>query len=72
MAKTKTVISHFWIFGQSLIKINCYNSIASADINMKVEPITKFDKGNKTTAIKLDDDVMSANCGVIVIFEIYG
>ena len=35
---------------------------------MKVEPVTKFDKRNKTTAIKFEDDVMSANCDVIVIF----
>ena len=34
--------------------------------------ITKFDKKNKTTSKKFDDDVMSPNCDVIVIFPIYG
>ena len=39
---------------------------------MKVGPVTKPDKRNKTTSKKFPDDVMSANCGVIVIFPIYG
>ena len=34
---------------------------------MKLGPVTKLDKGNK----KIDDDVMSTNCDVIVIFPIY-
>ena len=34
---------------------------------MKLGPETKLDKKNKTTSKKLDDDVMSENCDVIVI-----
>ena len=39
---------------------------------MKLAPITKIDKRNKTTSKKLDDNVISENCDVIVIFSIYG
>ena len=39
---------------------------------MKPGPVTKLDKKNKTTSKKLDDDAMSANFDVIVIFLIYG
>ena len=39
---------------------------------MKIEPVTKLDKKHKTTSDKFDDDVMSRNCDVIVIFPIYG
>ena len=39
---------------------------------MKLEPVTKLDKRNKTTSKKFGDDVMLANCDVIVIFLIYG
>ena len=35
---------------------------------MKLGPVIKLYKRNKTTS-KSDDDVMSANCGVIVFFE---
>ena len=38
---------------------------------MNVGPVTKLHKRNKTTSKKFDDDVMSANCDVIVIFPIY-
>ena len=38
---------------------------------MKLGPVTKLDKGNKTTS-KNDYDVMLENCDVIVIFPIYG
>ena len=34
--------------------------------------MTKIDKRNKTTSKKFDDDVMSINCYVLVIFVIYG
>ena len=37
---------------------------------MKLGPVTKLDKRNKTTSKRFDDDVMSANCDVIVIFPI--
>ena len=39
---------------------------------MQLGPETKLDKRNKTISKKFDDDVMSANCDVIVIFLIYG
>ena len=65
-------ISNFEISGQSLIKENCHNSRTSDDIDMKLGPVTKLDKRNKTTSKKFDDDVMSENCDVIVIFRIFG
>ena len=39
---------------------------------MKLGPVTKLDKRNKAKSKKIDDDVMSVNCDVIVIFPIYG
>ena len=39
---------------------------------MKLGPVTKIDKRNKTTSKNFDDDVMSRNCDVIVIFRIFG
>ena len=39
---------------------------------MKAGPVTKLDKRNTATSKKIEDDVMSANCDVIVIFPIYG
>ena len=39
---------------------------------MKLGQVTKLDKKNKTTAEKVDDDIMSKNCDAIVIFPIYG
>ena len=39
---------------------------------MKLGPVTKLDKRNKTTSKKFDVDVMSENCDVIVIFLIFG
>ena len=39
---------------------------------MELRPVTKLDKRNKTTSKKFDDDVMSINCDVMVIFPIYG
>ena len=38
---------------------------------MNLRPVTKLDKENKATSKKFDDDVLSSNCGVIVIFPIY-
>ena len=45
--------SYFRIPGQSLIKENCHNSRTSDDIDMKVGPVTKLYKKNKTTSKKL-------------------
>ena len=39
---------------------------------MKLGPVTKLDKRNKTTLKKFDDDVISETFDVIVIFLIYG
>ena len=39
---------------------------------MKLIPVTKLHKGNKTASKKIDDEVMPRNCDVIVIFQIYG
>ena len=33
--------------------------------------VTKLDKRDKTTSKEIDDDVMSENCDVIVIFRIF-
>ena len=46
-------ISDFQISGQSLIKENCHNSRTSDDINVKLRPLTKLDKRNKTASKNL-------------------
>ena len=61
----------FHISGQSLIKRNCRKSKTSDDIDMKLGPVTKRDKRNKTTSKKFDNDLMMENCDVIDIFPIY-
>ena len=38
---------------------------------MKLGPVTKLGKKNKTTSKKLNDKVMLENCDVIVIFLIF-
>ena len=39
---------------------------------MKLGPVTKLDKRNKTTPKKIDDDfIVDDNCDVIVMFTIY-
>ena len=65
-------ISDFRISGQSLKRENCHNSRTSDDNDMKLRPVTKIDKENKTLLKIIDDDVMSENYDVIVIFQIYG
>ena len=59
-------ISDFWISGQFLI-----SSKTSDDIDMKLGSVTKIDKRKTKTTKKFHDDVMSANCDVIIIFAIY-
>ena len=39
---------------------------------MKLGPVTKLDKRNKTTSKKFDNDLMSEHCDVTVIYSIYG
>ena len=36
---------------------------------MKLRPVTKLDKRNRSTLKKFDDDVMSANCDNIAFFR---
>ena len=54
------------------MKENCHNSRSNDDIDMKLGPVTKLDKRNKTTSKKIGNDVMSANYGVMVTFLIHG
>ena len=65
-------VFNFPISGQSLIKENCHNSRTSDDIDIKLGPVAKLDKRNKATSRKLEDDLMSSNSDVIVIFPICG
>ena len=53
------------------MKENGHNSRTSNDIDMKLVPVTKLDKRNKNNVKKIDVDVMSENCDVIVIFWIF-
>ena len=39
---------------------------------MNLGPVTKFDKRNKTTSKKFDDDVMPENCDVKIVTAISG
>ena len=39
---------------------------------MKLGSVTKLDKRNKPMSKQFDDEVISANCDVIVIFLIFG
>ena len=39
---------------------------------MKLGPVTKLDKRNKTTSKNFDNDVISENCDVIGTFWIFG
>ena len=63
--KSDESIFDFRISVQSLINILSY-------INMKLRPVTKFRKRNRTMLKKIDDNVMSRNCDAIVIFSIFG
>ena len=53
------------------MKENYLNSRTSDDIDMKLGLVTKIDKRNKTQSKKFDDDVMSENYDVIVVFPIF-
>ena len=64
--------SNFRVSCQSLIKESYHNFRASDDIDMKLGPVTKLDKRNKTKSKIFDNDVMSEICDVIVSFSIYG
>ena len=62
----------FLDYWSTLIKENCHNSRTSNDIDMKLGPVTKFDKRNMATSKNFGDDVMSGKCDIIVTFLIYG
>ena len=64
--------SDFRISGQSLIKENCHNSTTTDDIDMKLGPVTKLHKRYKKCHKNLTMASCQQNCGVIVIFLIYG
>ena len=64
-------ILDFPIFGQSLIK-RIVITPEPVMIDIKLGPVTKLDKRNKTTLKKFYDDVILTNCDAIVIFSIYG
>ena len=65
-------ISDFQISGQSLMNENCHKSRTSHDIDIKLRPVTKLSKKNAATSKIFEEDIMSINCDVIVIFLIYG
>ena len=72
LSKTQTKlirISDLQISGQSLIKGNCHNSRTCNDIDMKLGPVTKLDKRNKTALKKIDDDVMQKIVTSLSFFE---
>ena len=48
------------------------DSTTSNDIDLKFEPVTKYDKRNIATSKKFGDDGMSTSFDVIVIFQIFG
>ena len=62
-------ISDFWI---SLIKENCHSSRPKDDIDIKLRPVTKLDKKNKTKSKEIDNDVILVDCDDIIIFSVYG
>ena len=63
-------ICDFRISGKSFINKNCHNSRTSLNIDMKLGLVTKLDKKNTATLKKINNDVMSVNCDVIVFFPI--
>ena len=50
--------SNFWNSDQSLKKENYHNSRTNDNIDMKLGPVARLDKRNKTKSKKIDDDVM--------------
>ena len=58
-------------FRSTFCKENYHNSTTNNDVDMKLGPVPKLDKTNKITSKSFDDDVISTNCDVIVVFPIY-
>ena len=52
---------------KSLVNKNCHNPKTCHDIDMKLRPVTKLDKGKN-----FEDDIVSANYHIIVFFPIDG
>ena len=70
--KRKRWYFQFLNFCSIHINKNCHNFRTSHDIVMKLGSVTTIDKRNTATLNKFDNDVISTNCDVIVIFPIYG
>ena len=60
----------FLIFGFLVnpLQKSCHNSRTSNDLDMKLGPVTKLDKGNTATSEKLDDEILLASDDIIVTF----
>ena len=62
--------------GNYIFEVNNRNTRARCEkcskLTLKTPEFTKHHKRNKATSKKFDDDVMSANCDIIVIFPIDG
>ena len=54
------------------MKENYHNCRTSNNTDMKLGQVTKFNKSNTVTSRKTDDNVMSGNCDVTVIFPFHG
>ena len=65
-------ISDFRISSQSFINKNFPNSRTSYDTDINHGTVTKLDKRDTAIQKKIDDDIMSTNCDVLVIFLMYG
>ena len=65
-------ISDFRIPDQSCKNENYHDYITTHDNDMKVGPVTAIEKKKRGNDKKVDDDVMLANCDVIVFCPIYG
>ena len=60
----------FQIFGKTQTGIFPISGfLVSYDIDMKLEPVTKLDKKNTSTLKKIDYDIMSGNCDIIIFFS---
>ena len=71
LCKTQTgVFPNYGFLVKSLIKENCHNSKANGDIDIKLGPITNFIRETRQRQKNFDDDVMSENYDVILIFSI--
>ena len=49
-----------------------HKSRTSDGADIKLGPVTKLNKRNKTTLKKFDENVTPENCDAITIFSIYG